>query len=77
MGNKLRRGRPRKGSAERKSESVLLKLEPGEKQAFAEAAAIAGAPLSVWMRERMRKAARLELESANRPVPFIRIVIPQ
>ncbi len=66
-----RRGRPRKGSVETKSESVLLRMEKREKEGFAAAAELAGAPLAVWMRERMRKAAAAELEKAGREVPFL------
>jgi hypothetical protein len=65
------RGRPRKGSSQTKSESVLLRLEPREKQGFSDAAEIAGAPLAVWMRERLRSAAVRELSDAGREVPFL------
>ncbi len=67
-----RRGRPRKGSVETKSESVLLRMEKREKEGFAAAASLAGAPLAVWMRERMRKAAAAELVEAGREVPFLK-----
>ena len=67
-----RRGRPRKGSGETKSESVLLRMDKREKEGFAAAAELAGAPLAVWMRERMRWAATKELEEAGREVPFLR-----
>ena len=43
-----------------------------EKRAFQDAAEIAGTPLSVWVRERLRRIARSELEEANRPVAFMR-----
>lgn len=65
------RGRPPKGSGQAKSMSVLLRLDPGEKQGFAEAAEVAGVPLAVWMRERLRQVAKKELESAGRPVTFL------
>ena len=65
------RGRPQKGSASTKSESVLLRLEPREKRGFTEAADVAGAPLAVWMRERLRRAAAKELEETGREVPFL------
>lgn len=65
------RGRPRKGSAQTKSESVLLRMEKREKEGFAEAARIAGVPLAVWMRERLRRAASRELEATGREVPFL------
>jgi uncharacterized protein (DUF1778 family) len=49
-----------------------LRLQPDEKQAFEQAAELAGVPLSAWIRERLRKAARRELEDANRPIPFLK-----
>ena len=66
MNTKSRRGRPPKSSGTAKSKSVLLRLEPKEKAAFEEAASIAGVPLAVWFRERLRWAAIKELESADR-----------
>jgi hypothetical protein len=66
-----RRGRPRKSSGQAKSESILLRLDPAEKEAFAAAASIAGAPLSVWIRERLRLIAAKELGAASRPIPFL------
>lgn len=65
------RGRPRKGSGVAKSESVLLRLDPGEKKGFGDAAAHAGVPLAVWMRERLRQVAAKELEGAGRAVAFL------
>jgi hypothetical protein len=65
------RGRPRKGSAQTKSEGVLLRMEPREKKGFADAANVAGVPLSVWMRERLRRVAARELHEATRPVAFL------
>jgi uncharacterized protein (DUF1778 family) len=70
-GKKPRRGRPRKSSEATKSESVLLRLEAREKQAFTDAANAAGAPVSVWMRERLRSAAKSELQQAGLPVSFL------
>jgi hypothetical protein len=46
-------------------------LEVAEKQAFKDAAELAGLPLSTWVRERLRRAAREELEEAHRPVAFL------
>jgi uncharacterized protein (DUF1778 family) len=54
-----------------KSANLLIRLEPEEKQAFHQAAEIAGIPLSSWMRERLRRAAIRELESAGKPIAFI------
>ncbi|QQP88694.1 DUF1778 domain-containing protein [Skermanella sp. TT6] len=56
-----------------KTEWLKIRLEPEEKEGFQQAADIAGASLSSWMRERLRRAAVRELEDASRPVPFIRI----
>jgi hypothetical protein len=68
---KARRGRPPKGSGLAKSESILLRLEPREKVGFAAAAELAGAPLAVWMRERLRRAAKGELQAAGQPIAFL------
>jgi hypothetical protein len=67
---KARRGRPPRGSGLTKSESVLIRMETREKDAFTEAAQIAGAPLSVWIRERLRRVARDELREAGKESPF-------
>ena len=62
---------PRKGSAKLKSESLLVRLEPSEKEAFAAAADLAGIALSAWVRERLRWAAVKELQGADRQVSFL------
>lgn len=69
---KQKRGRPRKSSEVAKSEGILLRLQPAEKQAFKEAAELSGAPLSVWIRERLRWATIKELETAGRSVAFLK-----
>jgi hypothetical protein len=69
--NKPGRGRPVKSSADRKSESILLKLESREKKAFVDAAEVAGVPVAVWIRERLRRAAVRELEEAGREIAFV------
>jgi hypothetical protein len=46
-------------------------MEPGEKKGFEDAAAHAGVPLAVWMRERLRQVAKKELEEAGRAVAFL------
>ncbi len=65
------RGRPLKEPGESKSRSLLLRLAPAEKDGFAAAAALAGVPLTVWMRERLRRVAASELTQANRRVTFL------
>ena len=55
-----------------KTERIEIRVQEPEKQAFEEAAEIAGLALSAWVRERLRKAATAELESVGRPIPFLR-----
>lgn len=55
-----------------KSKWVKIRLAPDEKQAFQNAADLAGASLSSWIRERLRRAARIELTDVGQQVPFIR-----
>ena len=64
-------GRPIKSSSESKSETVKFRLDNREKQAFEDAARLAGIDLSAWIRERLRKSARRELEDAGLPISFI------
>ena len=55
-----------------KTETLKIRLGPEEKQAFQEAADLAGVSLSAWIRERLRKSARTELEEAGHRPPFLR-----
>ena len=66
------RGRPNKKLEERKLEHLVIRLELEEKQAFKDAAKISGAPLSVWVRERLRQAAIKELEAVGHPISFFK-----
>ena len=67
---KARLGRPPLGSDEKKSETFLLRLEPGEKKGFEDAAIVAGVKLSAWIRERLRIVAVKELTRVGKPIPF-------
>jgi hypothetical protein len=49
-----------------------VRVEPAEKQAFKDAAELAGIPLSAWVRERLRRAAIRDLESAGQKIPFVK-----
>jgi hypothetical protein len=51
--------------------TVLLRLEEREKAGFQAAADLAGVPLAIWMRERLRSNAYRELKDADREVPFL------
>jgi uncharacterized protein (DUF1778 family) len=72
MSNKRRPASLPDGSGEPKRDALLLRLEAGEKEAFKAAADLAGIGVSAWMRERLRRVARQELEEANLPIPFLR-----
>jgi uncharacterized protein (DUF1778 family) len=64
-------GRPKKALNQVKGEYMELRLAPLEKQAFKQAAEIAGIPLAAWVRERLRRAATKELEAADCVIPFL------
>ncbi len=55
-----------------KSENMLIRVQSEEKEAFRQAAEIAGLPLSAWVRERLRRVTVRELEEAGQPISFIR-----
>jgi hypothetical protein len=54
-----------------KTELLQLRVMPEEKDAFQQAADMAGISVSAWIRERLRLAAIRELEGAGRAVPFV------
>ena len=66
------RGRPLKEQDQLRNESLLVRLETDEKEAFKDAAALAGISLSSWMRERLRRIAIRELQEASRPIAFLK-----
>lgn len=72
MTKKRGRGRPPKDANDKKGESLLVRLDESEKEAFKDAADLAGVPLSSWVRERLRQIAGRELSKAARPVAFLR-----
>jgi uncharacterized protein (DUF1778 family) len=55
-----------------KSGAMKLRVDQDEKKAFEDAAALSGISLSAWIRERLRKAAAAELESAGIQIAFYR-----
>lgn len=55
-----------------KDDSIYIRLSASEKTAFQDAAQLAGITLSAWMRERLRTAARRDLEDAGLPIAFIK-----
>jgi uncharacterized protein (DUF1778 family) len=66
-----KRGRPPSDPNKTKGEYLEVRLDAAEKQAFKEAADLAGLALSAWVRERLRICAREELEKAGRAVAFM------
>jgi hypothetical protein len=54
-----------------KTEILKTRSTSAEKQSFQEAADLAGIALSAWVRERLRRAARIELSDAGQQVPFL------
>ena len=71
MKKKRGRGRPPKDADDKKGESLLVRLDESEKEAFKSAADLAGLPLSSWVRERLRQIAARELGKAELPVAFL------
>jgi len=65
-----KRGRPKK--AIKRADVINIRLEPLEKKAFSDAAAVAGLDLSGWVRERLRRAAVRELEDVAMPIAFLK-----
>jgi hypothetical protein len=68
---KNKRGRPAKPTGTTRVELLEVRLQAAEKQAFKEAADLAGIPLSAWVRERLRSVARRELSDGGRPISFL------
>ncbi len=54
-----------------KAQVLQIRLTDLEKRGFLDAANLAGIPLSMWVRERLRLAAIRELESAGQKIPFV------
>ncbi len=54
-----------------KAEHLQIRLDSAEKQAFADAAALVGQSMSVWVRDQLRGAARQQLEEVGRAVAFL------
>ena len=71
IGMKKKMGRPKKSADAVKADYIEVRCEEAEKQAFRAAAEAAGLPLSGWIRERLRRVARKELEGMDMPVAFL------
>lgn len=62
------------GSNSAKNGLMQIRLDSSEKKTFNDAARHAGISLSSWARERLRRAAIMELEAANLPIEFLKDV---
>lgn len=58
-----------------KTDWIKLRLEPAEKQAFEQAAKLAGVGLSAWVRERLRRSAIRELGEAGQQIAFLQSML--
>lgn len=64
-------GRPKKPEGESKTQFLQVRLLELERDGFAEAARLAGIPLSTWVRERLRIVARKELQEYGKRAEFL------
>jgi hypothetical protein len=69
--NMKKTGRPKKAPDAVKTEYIEMRVEKSEKDTFRAAADAAGLPLSGWIRQRLRRDARKELEDLGLPVAFL------
>ena len=69
MGKK--RGAPPKSVDVAKASLLQIRLSAAEKEAFANAAKLDGKKISEWIRDRLRRVAREELEEHGESVPFL------
>ena len=61
----------------KRDELLVIRVQAQEREAFRQAAKIAGVPLSAWVRERLRKASIEESEQAGLRVPFLADLYPR
>ena len=54
-----------------KLSSLQVRLSDGDKRSIELAAEISGISVSAWVRERLRKNARIELQASGVKVPFL------
>jgi hypothetical protein len=66
-----RQEKPKTGSGRLKDGLIQVRCDAAEKQAFEDAANLAGLGLSGWVRERLRWAALKELQEAKQEVAFL------
>jgi uncharacterized protein (DUF1778 family) len=60
-----------------KTDTLQLRLQPNEKEAFEKAAQLAGIALSAWVRERLRRSAIRELGEAGQQIAFLQSILEE
>jgi len=65
------RGAPVKPAEKAKRALVQIRLNTAEKAGFIQAADLDGKKLSEWIRDRLRRLAREELQQQGLAVPFL------
>jgi uncharacterized protein (DUF1778 family) len=60
-----------------KTDTLQIRLQPNEKEAFERAAQLAGIALSAWVRERLRRAAIRELGEAGQQIAFLQSILEE
>jgi hypothetical protein len=66
-----KQGRPKLPADQVKDVLLQVRVQPVEKQGFIDAAQLSGQNVSVWIRDRLRRIARQELEAIGAPVAFL------
>ena len=57
-----------------KEYNLQVRLTQAERDTLKAAAEAAGLSVSSWLRDRLRKAARTELQASGKKVPFLEVV---
>lgn len=68
---KKKLGAPRKSADKARRELLQIRLSTAEKAGFSRAADLDGKKVSEWIRDRLRRMAREELERQGQEVPFL------
>ncbi len=68
---KKKQGAPLKSAAKSKDELIQIRVNSAEKRAFLDASELDGKKLSEWIRDRLRRLSREELQDAGQEVPFL------
>lgn len=67
----MKRESNNKTQTELRDVRLIVRLLGSEREAFQDAADLAGIPLSAWVRNRLRQAAIKELEAQALPIAFL------